>query len=85
MNLDSNQTTVKSPCSPAEALAMKNAALRAVLGYLEDKQGPGEWYKDELTYRFHRMVELALEAPCELDPNNQSHFLTVNRQLAYQS
>jgi hypothetical protein len=46
---------------------MKNAALRAVLGYLEYKNGPGEWFKDELTYRFHRMVELALEAPCSLN------------------
>jgi hypothetical protein len=83
MNFDSNQ--MNSACSPAEALAMKNAALRAVLGYLENKQGAGEWYKDELTYRFHRMVELALEAPCELDPNIQSRFLAVNRQLAFQS
>jgi len=85
MNCDSIQTTVKSPCSPAEAVAMKNAALRAVLGYLEHKQGPGEWYQDELTYRFHRMVELALAAPCELETLNQSLFSSVNNPLEHQS
>lgn len=83
MNLVSNQT--KSPCSPADALAMKNAALRAVLGYLEHKQGPGEWYQDELTYRFHRMVELALEAPCELENEPSSRFQSLNPQSEYQS
>jgi hypothetical protein len=83
MNLDGNQTNVKRPCSPAAALAMKNAALRAVLGYLEHKQGPGEWYKDELTYRFHRMVELALEAPCELEAENPPRFLSVNLPPEY--
>lgn len=84
MNSDSIQTTVQSPCSPAQALAMKNAALRAVLGYLENKQGPGEWYQDELTYRFHRMVELALAAPCEFETLNQSRF-SVNNPLEQQS
>lgn len=75
---------MKSPCSPAEALAMKNAALRAVLDYLEYK-GPGEWYQDEVASRFHRMVELALAAPCELENEDQSRFLSVDRQLVYQS
>jgi hypothetical protein len=80
MNLDSNQT---KSCSPAEALAMKNAALRAVLGYLEHKQAPGEWYKDELTYRFHRMVELALEAPCDLNNDQASRFLAQSQSLQH--
>ena len=78
MNCDSIQTTVKTLCSPADALAMKNAALRAVLGYFEHKHGPGEWYKDELTYRFHRMVELALEMPCDLDNTQPSVSRTIN-------
>jgi hypothetical protein len=85
MNCDSIQTTSKSPCSPADALAMKNAALRAVLGYLEHKQGPGEWYQDELTYRFHRMVELALEAPCEMQDEQSSRFQSIHRQSEPQS
>lgn len=83
MNPDFNQ--MKRPCSPADALAMKNAALRAVLGYLEHKQGPDEWFKDELTYRFHRMVELALEAPCELENEQSARFQSVNRPFEYQS
>ena len=83
MNLEA--ISMKRPCSPADALAMKNAALRAVLGYLEHKQGPGEWYQDELTCRFHRMVELALEAPCDLATENPSRFLSENRQPEYQS
>ena len=74
MNLGSNHTKGQSPCLPSDALAMKNAALRAVLGYLEYKQGPGEWFKDELTYRFHRMVELALEAPCDLKTEASTRF-----------
>jgi hypothetical protein len=81
MNCDTIQTPSKSSCSPAEALAMKNAALRAVLGYLEHKQGPGEWYKDELTYRFHRMVEIALEAPCELTTEQPSRSQASDRSL----
>jgi len=76
MNCDSNETNGKSPVTPSQALAMKNAALRAMLGYLEYKNGPGEWFKDELAYRFHRMVELALEAPCDL------HIKEPNRSLA---
>jgi len=83
MNFNSTQT--KSPCSPAQALAMKNAALRAVLGYLEYKQAPGDWHKDELTSRFHRMVELALEAPCELEDAQQSRFLALDRHMETQS
>jgi hypothetical protein len=85
MNCDSILTPVKNPCSAADALAMKNAALRAVLGYLEHKQGPGEWYQDELTYRFHRMVELALAAPCEVEALNQSPFRSANSPLDHQS
>jgi hypothetical protein len=85
MNCDSIQTTVKSPVSPADALAMKNAALRAVLGYLEHKQSPSEWYKDELTYRFHRMVELALEAPCNLEQPKEGRFLPHDHELKDQS
>lgn len=85
MNFDSRQTQGESTCSPAEALAMKNAALRAVLGYLEHKHGPGEWFKDELAYRFHRMVELALNAPCELENTQPSRFLAAGRQFEDQS
>jgi hypothetical protein len=85
MNCDSIQTTAKSPCSSADALAMKNAALRAVLGYLEHKQGPGEWYQDELTYRFHRMVELALEAPCDLELPSEGRFLAQTLESNNQS
>jgi len=75
MNCDLNQAKGQKLVTPAEALAMKNAALRAVLGYLEYKNGPGEWFKDELAYRFHRMVELALEAPCEPEREQSSRFL----------
>jgi hypothetical protein len=81
MNTHSEQTKGGSSCSPAEALAMKNAALRATLGYLEYKQGPGEWFKDELTYRFHRMVSLALEAPCHLANEEPSRFASQNRPV----
>jgi hypothetical protein len=81
MNFESKQTKGESSCSPAEALAMKNAALRATLGYLEYKQGPGEWFKDELAYRFHRMVSLALEAPCHLTNEEPSRFATQNQPL----
>jgi hypothetical protein len=77
MNFDTNQTQGRGAGSPAEALAMKNAALRAVLGYLEYQRGPGEWFKDETAYRFHRMVEIALEAPCEVESSAQpSRFLS---------
>ena len=79
MNCNSNRSSGKNPVSPVDAVAMKNAALRAVLGYLEYKNGPGEWFKDELTYRFHRMVELALEAPCDLKNDEPSPFLDQNQ------
>jgi len=83
MDFNSHQT--KSQCSPTEALAMKNAALRAVLGYLETKRDHGEWHQDELTSRFHRMVELALKAPCELAGAQHSRFLELDGQLRTQS
>ncbi len=79
MNCDLNQAKGQKPVTPAEALAMKNAALRAVLGYLEYKNGPGEWFKDELAYRFHRMVELALEAPCDLNRGEPSRLTDQSR------
>lgn len=79
MNCDLNQAKGQKPVTPAEALAMKNAALRAVLGYLEYKNGPGEWFKDELAYRFHRMVELALEAPCDLNAEDHNRFMAQGR------
>ena len=85
MNFNSDQTKDLGPCSSAEALAMKNAALRAVLGYLEYKHGPGEWFKDELTYRFHRMVQIALEAPCELPNAQPPRFPARRAQLENQS
>lgn len=85
MNFDSNQTRDESSCSPAQALAMKNAALRAVLGYLEHKHGPDEWFKDELAYRFHRMVKMALDTPCELENGQPSRFLASGRNLENQS
>ena len=64
---------------------MKNAALRAVLGYLEHKQGHGDWPQDELACRFHRMVELALEAPCEFKTGPPSRFVSLNHPHAFQS
>ena len=85
MNFDSNQMKGLSPCSPSEALAMKNAALRAVLGYLEYKHGPGEWFKDETAFRFHRMVEIALEAPCELESAPALRFAACRAQPGNQS
>jgi len=51
---------------------MKNAALKAVLGYLEQKQVGGEWSHD--AHRFHRLVELALEANCDLGSEEQPRF-----------
>jgi len=81
MNCDLNQAKGKKPLTPAEALAMKNAALRAVLGYLEYKNGPGEWFKDELAYRFHRIVELALDAPCDLNTEEPNRFVAQGRPL----
>jgi hypothetical protein len=83
MNCDSSHSTGMNPISPVEAVAMKNAALRAVLGYLEYKNGPGEWFKDELTYRFHRMVELALEGPCDLK-NHEPEPVVDHNQLSRQ-
>jgi hypothetical protein len=83
MNVNSKQP--KNACSPAEAVAMKNAALRAVLGYLEYQHGPGEWLENQTAYRFHRMVELALEAPCELESALESRFAARRPQLVNQS
>jgi len=65
MNCRSKQIRAQSPGSTAEALAKKDSALRATLEYLEYKNGPGEWFKDELAYRVHRMVKKALESPSE--------------------
>jgi hypothetical protein len=79
MNCASNYSTRKDPVSPVDAVAMKNAALRAVLGYLENKNGPGEWFKDELTYRLHRMVERALDARCDLQNDDPSRFIEQNQ------
>ena len=53
---------------------MKNAALKAVLGYLEHKTGPREWPIDEAALRYRRLVELALEAPCELATDEKPRF-----------
>ena len=72
MNIEATLTHGKSRCSPAQALAMKNAALKAVLGYLEHKQVPGEWSSD--AHRFHRLVELALEVHCDLGSEEQPRF-----------
>jgi len=58
---------------------MKNAALKAVLGYLEQKQGSGEWSNDATVYRFHRLVEIALEVPCDLGSAEQSRFQIQDR------
>ena len=52
---------------------MKNAALKAVLGYLEGKQRPGEWSSE--AHRFQRLVELALEAHCDLGGTDQPRFV----------
>lgn len=78
MNCASNHSTKKDPLLSTNAAAMKNSALRAVLGYLEYKNGPGEWFKDELTYRLYRMVELALDAPCDLQNDAPSRFMDQN-------
>ena len=85
MNFDFNQNKGLGACSPAEALAMKNAALRAVLGYIEYKHGPGEWFKDETAYRFHRMVEIALEAPCDFEGAREARFAARRPELENQS
>lgn len=62
MNFNCKQMVWESPRSTEEALAVKDAALRSILGYLEHKHGPGEWFQDELAYRVYRMVTKALEA-----------------------
>lgn len=85
MNFEPKRTNSGSVCSPAEALAMKNAALRAMLGYLEYKHGPGEWFKDELAYRFHRMLEKALEAPGEPEYLSQPPLPVLGRLFQNQS
>jgi hypothetical protein len=74
MNIQTGQNHGKSQCSPAQAVAMKNAALKAVLGYLEQQQTRGEWSKDETAQRYRRLVELALEAPCDLKSEKQPRF-----------
>lgn len=79
MNFRSKQIRVQSPGSTAEALATKNAALRATLDYLEYKNGPGEWFKDELAYRVHRMVKKALESPTE-QGRQPLEFLDLNHR-----
>ena len=66
MPFDSEQTNRQIPISPSEALALKNAALQATLSYLEHKN-PENWFKDELAYRLHRLVEKALECSFQLD------------------
>jgi hypothetical protein len=72
MNIEALSTNGKHRCSPAQALAMKNAALKAVLGYLEQKQVLGEWSHD--AHRFQRLIELALEANCDLGSEEQPRF-----------
>jgi len=72
MNIEVLSTNGKCRCSPAQALAMKNAALKAVLGYLEQKQVVGEWSHE--AHRFHRLVELALEVHCDLGDEEQPRF-----------
>lgn len=79
MNSRSKQIRVQSSGSIAETLATKDAALRATLDYLEYKNGPGEWFKDELAYRVHRMVKKALEFPAERD-RQPLEFLELNRR-----
>jgi len=78
MNFRSKQIRVQGLCSTADALAAKDAALRAALDYLEYKNGPGEWFKDELAYRLHRMVKKALEFPAERE-RQPLQFLDLNR------
>lgn len=65
MNFRSKQIRALSPGSTAQALAIKDSALHAALEYLEYRNGPGEWFKDELAYRVHRMLKKALEFPTE--------------------
>jgi hypothetical protein len=79
MNFRSKQIRPQSLCSTAEVLATKDAALRAALDYLEYKNGPGEWFKDELAYRLHRKVEKALEFPAEQE-RQPLEFLELNRR-----
>lgn len=78
MNFRSKQIRAQSPGSTAQALAIKDSALRAALDYLEYKNGPGEWFKDELAYRVHRMLKKALEFPAE--NVSQLEFLDLNHR-----
>lgn len=71
---------VQNAGSNAEALAIKDAALRATLEYIEYKNGPGEWFKDELAYRVHRMVEKALAVPGEQENTQDTGFLALSRR-----
>lgn len=79
MNFRSKQIRAQSLCSNAQALATKDAALRAALDYLEYKNGPGEWFKDELTYRIYRMMKKALEFPSD-QKRQPLEFLDLNRR-----
>ena len=78
MNFRSKQIRAQSLGSTAQALAMKDSALRAALEYLEYKNGPGEWFKDELAYRVYRMMKKALEFPSE-QQRQPLEFLDLNR------
>ena len=79
MNFRSKQIRAQSPGSTAQALAIKDSALRAALDYLEYKNGPGEWFKDELAYRVHRMLKKALEFPSE-KVSQPLEFLDLNHR-----
>ena len=62
-------------------MAIKDAALRATLEYIEYKNGPGEWFKDELAYRVHRMVKKALEVPAGQDVTQSPQRMTLCKRL----
>ena len=79
MNFGPKQISARSSRSTAEALAIKDAALRATLDYLEYKNGPGEWFKDELAYRIHRMVKMAMEFPSQTEESQLLEFAQSDR------
>ena len=81
MNFGSKQIGAHKSRSTAEALAVKDAALQAALDYLEYKNGPGGWFKDELAYRIHRMIKTAMEFPSEQEKSQPVEFLQLNRRL----
>jgi len=63
-----------STLQTSDALAVKDAALKAALDYIEAQGGAYDWWKNELAYRTHRRLRQALELPEECQKKQTGHF-----------